>query len=46
MTVVYIGLGSNMKSPKQQIRSAIKSIEGIVSTQVLSESAWYKSKPF
>ncbi len=46
MTVVYIGLGSNMKSPKQQIRSAIKSIEGIVSTQVLRVSSLYKSKPF
>jgi len=46
MTVVYIGLGSNMESPKQQIRSAIKSIEGIVSTQVLRVSSLYKSKPF
>ena len=45
MTIAYIGLGSNMKSPKQQIKSAIKSIEEIVAIQVLSVSSLYKSKP-
>ena len=45
MTIVYIGLGSNMESPKQQIKSAIKSIEGIAAIQVLSVSSLYKSKP-
>ena len=45
MTIAYIGLGSNMKSPKQQIKSAIKSIEGIALTQVLKVSSLYKSKP-
>ena len=45
MTIAYIGLGSNMKSPKQQIKSAIKSIEEIAAIQVLSVSSLYKSKP-
>jgi len=45
MTIAFIGLGSNIKSPKQQIKSAIKSIEGIALTQVLKVSSLYKSKP-
>ncbi len=45
MTIVYIGLGSNMESPKQQIKSAIKSIEGIAAIQILGVSSLYKSKP-
>lgn len=45
MTIVYIGLGSNMESPKQQIKSAIKSISEIPEIQVLKVSSLYKSKP-
>lgn len=45
MTIVYIGLGSNMRSPRQQIKSAIKSIGKIASTRVLKASSLYKSKP-
>ncbi len=45
MTIVYIGLGSNMESPKQQIKSAIKSIEGTAAIQILGVSSLYKSKP-
>ena len=45
MTIVYIGLGSNMQSPKQQIKSAIKSISEIPEIQVLKASSLYKSKP-
>jgi 2-amino-4-hydroxy-6-hydroxymethyldihydropteridine diphosphokinase len=45
MTIVYIGLGSNMESPKQQIKSAIKSIAEIPEIQVLKASSLYKSKP-
>tara|TARA_B100000953_G_scaffold299831_1_gene301312 strand:- start:486 stop:965 length:480 start_codon:yes stop_codon:yes gene_type:complete len=45
MTIAFIGLGSNIKLPKQQIKSAIKSIEGIALTQVLKVSSLYKSKP-
>tara|TARA_B100002049_G_scaffold193086_1_gene150236 strand:- start:490 stop:972 length:483 start_codon:yes stop_codon:yes gene_type:complete len=45
MTIAYIGLGSNMESPKQQIKSAIKSIAEIPEIQVLKSSSLYKSKP-
>ena len=45
MTIAYIGLGSNMKSPKRQIESAIKSIEEMTTIQVLKVSSLYKSKP-
>ena len=45
MTIAYIGLGSNMNSPKQQIKSAIESIEKIAAIQVLMVSSLYKSKP-
>ncbi len=45
MTIAYIGLGSNMESPKQQIKSAIKSIAEIPEIQVLVASSLYKSKP-
>ena len=45
MTIAYIGLGSNMQSPKQQIKSAIKSISEIPEIQVLKVSSLYKSKP-
>jgi len=37
MTIAYIGLGSNMQSPKQQIKSAIKSIAEIPEIQVLKD---------
>ena len=45
MTIAYIGLGSNMESPKQQIKSAIKSIAEIPEIQILKASSLYKSKP-
>ena len=45
MTIAYIGLGSNMQLPKQQIKSAIKSIAEIPEIQVLKASSLYKSKP-
>ena len=45
MTIAFIGLGSNIKLPKQQIKSAIKSIAEIPEIQVLKASSLYKSKP-
>ena len=45
MTIAYIGLGSNMQSPEQQIKSAIKSIKGVVKIRVLKISSLYKSRP-
>ena len=45
MTIAYIGLGSNMNSPVKQIKSAITSIEEIISTKIIGMSSLYKSKP-
>ncbi len=49
MTTVYIGLGSNLSgnigSPKEHVTAAIKSLGEIQSTQIISISSLYKSKP-
>ncbi len=49
MIIVYIGLGSNLggdhASPKQNIVSAIDALGGIQSTQMISVSSLYESKP-
>jgi 2-amino-4-hydroxy-6-hydroxymethyldihydropteridine diphosphokinase len=53
MTIVYIGLGSNLsntlngqaQSPLQHITTAIQSLAEIQSTRMISASSLYKSKP-
>ncbi|MBL1142945.1 MAG: 2-amino-4-hydroxy-6-hydroxymethyldihydropteridine diphosphokinase [Proteobacteria bacterium] len=45
MTIVYIGLGSNMDFPEQHIITAIQSLGEIQSTRTISVSSLYKSKP-
>jgi 2-amino-4-hydroxy-6-hydroxymethyldihydropteridine diphosphokinase len=45
MTIVYIGLGSNMESPRQHITTAIQSLSEIQSTRMIKKSSLYKSKP-
>ena len=49
MIIVYIGLGSNLggdlASPKQNIASAIDALGEIQSTQMISASSFYESKP-
>lgn len=45
MTIVYIGLGSNMESPRQHITTAIKALGEIQSTHTKTVSSLYKSKP-
>lgn len=45
MTIVYIGLGSNLGSPRRHIISAIQSLGEIQFTSVTSSSSLYKSKP-
>jgi 2-amino-4-hydroxy-6-hydroxymethyldihydropteridine diphosphokinase len=49
MTIVYIGLGSNLESnaqsPLQHITTAIQSLGDIQSTHVVGRSSLYKSKP-
>lgn len=45
MTIAYIGLGSNMDSPRQHIATAIKALGAIQSTHTKTVSSLYKSKP-
>ncbi|XQW85510.1 2-amino-4-hydroxy-6-hydroxymethyldihydropteridine diphosphokinase [Thalassotalea piscium] len=45
MTVAYIGIGSNLADPKQQIHSALTHLEQIDKSQLLSVSSLYYSRP-
>lgn len=41
----YIGLGSNLDNPAQQIRSALTTLAALADTQLLKSSSLYASKP-
>ncbi len=43
--MTYIGLGSNLSEPIEQIKNAIKQIEKIAQSQVVTVSSLYLSKP-
>lgn len=45
MNTVYIGLGSNLSNPAQQIRNAIKALSQLKSCQLDKVSALYFSRP-
>ena len=45
VTIAYIGLGSNLSEPIEQVKSAIKKIEKIAQSQVSTVSSLYLSKP-
>ena len=41
----YIGLGSNLSNPIEQLQKALHSIDALPSTQLLQSSSFYGSKP-
>ena len=43
--LVYIGLGSNLKGPKEQIEEALGALSEAKETALLSVSSFYQSKP-
>ncbi len=43
--IAYIGLGSNLDQPFQQIKSAIKSIDALPDVTLRTDSGYYTSKP-
>ena len=43
--LVYIGLGSNLKGPKEQIEKALKALSEAKEITLLSVSSFYQSKP-
>lgn len=45
MTIVYIGLGSNLSAPREQVLKAASEINNITESEVLSVSSLYLSKP-
>ena len=45
MTRVYIGIGSNLQEPIQQVQQAIAALSQLPSTQLLSRSRLYRSSP-
>lgn len=42
---VYIGLGSNLEQPFQQIKNAIVAIDELPNTKVIKDSGYFKSRP-
>jgi len=42
---VYIGLGSNIKQPYQQIKAAIVALDVLPETRVIKDSGYFKSRP-
>ncbi len=44
-TIAYIGLGSNLSEPIQQVKNAIKQIGKITQSKVIAVSSLYLSKP-
>ncbi len=44
-TKVYLGLGSNLKSPARQIKTALKAIAKLPGTELRSCAPWYQSAP-
>ncbi|GLX79006.1 2-amino-4-hydroxy-6-hydroxymethyldihydropteridine diphosphokinase [Thalassotalea insulae] len=45
MSIAYIGLGSNLADPEQQIRQAVIAIQGIVQSKITQLSSLYHSRP-
>jgi 2-amino-4-hydroxy-6-hydroxymethyldihydropteridine diphosphokinase len=45
MTIVYIGLGSNLDNPVTQINTALDELGRIPNTKLLVKSSLYKSSP-
>lgn len=46
MTLAYVGLGSNLDDPQQQIDVAIAALEELPSTRRLRRSSLYRSTPW
>ena len=45
MSICYLGLGSNLDSPKRQLNCAIQEIKKIPKTSLLKKSLIYQTKP-
>ena len=45
MANVYIGIGSNLAEPREQVRQAIKELQQLQDCQFIAASSLYKSQP-
>lgn len=45
MAIAYIGLGSNLSTPEQQIHQAIKHIAALANCELMASSSLYFSRP-
>ena len=45
MERVYIGLGSNLATPLEQLRSALTALTALPQTQLIAQSSFYASDP-
>lgn len=43
LVISYIGLGSNLEDPQQQLRSALTALAALPSTKLVSSSSFYRS---
>lgn len=43
--LVYIGLGSNLEQPEQQIKRAVAALKSLADSQYMGDSGLYLSKP-
>lgn len=42
---VYIGIGSNLDNPRQQVAAAVAALEQLPQSQLVAVSPWYRSAP-
>lgn len=45
MTVAYVGLGSNLDDPRQQVGRALLELDAVPQTRVMKASSLYRSAP-
>ena len=45
MTIAFLGLGSNLDCPYDQLTNAIREIDAIPGTSLIQTSSYYKSRP-
>mgnify|MGYP000415709754 CR=1 FL=1 len=45
MSLVYIGLGANLNSPKEQLEQALIELAQLPQSELMSQSSFYHSKP-
>lgn len=45
MTLAYVGIGANLRQPQEQVRRAMRELDGVPDTRVVARSGLYRSAP-